>query len=252
MTDLPLMPKATAVWLVDNTTLTFRQIAEFTGMHELEVSGIADGEVAIGIKGMDPIGNHQLTREEIERCEKDPIQRLKLMKRDIAPEQKRKGPRYTPLSKRQERPSAIAWLVRYHPELSDGQIMKLVGTTKPTIQAIRDRSHWNSANIRPVDPVALGLCKQLDLDAAVQKAAKKKGATEGAVMSSEERMSLLSTDESLAAEDARPSKDFGGLENFTLTDAPEEEEKQPELDAESLFNLPNAEDEGEEDEAEKR
>ncbi len=253
MTELPLMPKATAVWLVDNTTLTFRQIAEFTGMHELEVSGIADGEVAIGIKGMDPIGNHQLTREEVERCEKDPIQRLKLMKREIAPEQKRKGPRYTPLSKRQERPSAIAWLVRYHPELSDGQIMKLVGTTKPTIQSIRDRTHWNSANIRPVDPVALGLCKQIDLDAAVQKAATKKAKEEGGVMSSEERMSLLSTDESLAADDARPMKDFGGLENFTLTDAPEGQgAAQPEIDADSLFNLPKASDEDEDEDEEKR
>jgi hypothetical protein len=247
MTDLPLMPKATAVWLVDNTTLTFRQIAEFTGMHELEISGIADGEVAVGIKGMDPITNHQLSREEIERCEKDPIQRLKLLKREIAPEQKRKGPRYTPLSKRQERPSAIAWLVRYHPELSDGQIMKLVGTTKPTIQSIRERTHWNSANIRPVDPVALGLCKQLDLDAAVQKAAKKSRDAE-ALMSPEERMSLLSTDESLAASDSRPMKDFGGLENFTLSDSSDEDEKQPAYDAESLFNLPKASEEDDEDE----
>jgi hypothetical protein len=248
MTNLPLMPKATAVWLVDNTTLTFRQIAEFTGMHELEISGIADGEVAVGIKGMDPIANHQLTREEIRRCEQDPIARLKLMKREIAPEQKRKGPRYTPLSKRQERPAAIAWLVRYHPELSDGQIMKLVGTTKPTIQAIRDRTHWNSANIRPVDPVALGLCKQIDLDAAVQKAAAKKAKDSDAVMSPEERMSLLSTDESLASEESRPVKDFGGLENFTLSDSSDEEEKQPEYDAESLFNLPKVSDEDDEDE----
>ncbi len=249
MADLPLMPKATAVWLVDNTTLTFRQIAEFTGMHELEISGIADGEVAVGIKGMDPITNHQLSREEIERCEKDPIARLKLLKRDIAPEQKRKGPRYTPLSKRQERPSAIAWLVRYHPELSDGQIMKLVGTTKPTIQSIRERTHWNSANIRPVDPVALGLCKQLDLDAAVQKAASKKAKDADALMSPEERMSLLSTDESLASGDTRPMKDFGGLENFTLSDSSDEdEEKRPAYDAESLFNLPKASEEDDEDE----
>ena len=247
MADLPLMPKATAVWLVDNTTLTFRQIAEFTGMHELEISGIADGEVAVGIKGMDPVTNHQLSREEIERCEKDPIARLRLLKREIAPEQKRKGPRYTPLSKRQERPSAIAWLVRYHPELSDGQIMKLVGTTKPTIQSIRERTHWNSANIRPVDPVALGLCKQIDLDAAVQKAAKKSRDDE-ALMSPEERMSLLSTDESLSASDSRPMKDFGGLENFTLSDSSsEDEEKQPAYDADSLFNLPNSVDEDEDD-----
>ncbi|MEM8755559.1 MAG: cell cycle transcriptional regulator TrcR, partial [Pseudomonadota bacterium] len=134
MSDLPLLPKATAVWLVDNTTLTFTQIAEFTGMHDLEVSGIADGEVAIGIKGLDPVVGGQLTREEIERCEKDPSARLRLLKKKLAPEAKRKGPRYTPLSKRQQRPEAIAWLVRYHPELSDSQISKLVGTTKPTIQ----------------------------------------------------------------------------------------------------------------------
>jgi hypothetical protein len=249
MADLPLMPKATAVWLGDNTTLTFRQIAEFTGMHELEISGIADGEVAIGIKGMDPVANHQLSREEIERCEKNPIARLKLLKREIAPEQKRKGPRYTPLSKRQERPSAIAWLVRYHPELSDGQIMKLVGTTKPTIESIRDRSHWNSANIRPVDPVALGLCKQIDLDAAVQKAAKKSGDAE-ALMSPEERMSLLSTDESLASDDRRPIKGFAGLENFTLSDRrDDDDDRDPrrKIDADSLFNLPAASDEDEDE-----
>jgi len=250
MADMPLMPKATAVWLVDNTTLTFRQIAEFTGMHELEISGIADGEVAVGIKGMDPIANHQLSREEIARCEKNPISRLKLLKREIAPEQKRKGPRYTPLSKRQERPSAIAWLVRYHPELTDGQIMKLVGTTKPTIQSIRERTHWNSANIRPVDPVALGLCKQLDLDAAVQKAAKKTKDSD-AMMSPEERMSLLSTDESLASDDRRTVKGFAGLENFTLSDPRDDDEDERgsrrKIDADSLFNLPAASDDDEDE-----
>ena len=154
---LPLMQKATAVWLVDNTTLTFRQIAAFCGLHELEVNGIADGEVAQGIKGFDPIANRQLTAEEIRRCEADPKADLRLMRNPAAEgEAKRKGPRYTPLSKRQERPAAIAWLVKFHPELSDGVIGKLVGTTKPTIQSIRDRSHWNIANIAPVDPVALG------------------------------------------------------------------------------------------------
>ena len=171
---LPIMAKATAVWLVDNTTLTFKQIADFCGLHELEVNGIADGEVGQGIKGFDPISNKQLTADEIQKAEKSPIYKMELMYNAAADgEEKRRGPRYTPLSKRQDRPASILWLVKFHPELTDGQISKLVGTTKPTIQALRDRSHWNIANIQPIDPVALGLCKQLELDAAVQKAAKK-------------------------------------------------------------------------------
>jgi hypothetical protein len=171
---LPIMAKATAVWLVDNTTLTFKQIADFCGLHELEVNGIADGEVGQGIKGFDPIANKQLTADEIQKAEQSPIYKMELMYNAAADgEEKRRGPRYTPLSKRQDRPASILWLVKFHPELTDGQISKLVGTTKPTIQALRDRSHWNIANIQPIDPVALGLCKQLELDAAVQKAAKK-------------------------------------------------------------------------------
>jgi uncharacterized protein len=171
--DLPLMPKATAVWLIDNTALNFRQIAEFCGLHPLEIQGIADGEVAQGIVGLDPIANNQLTRDEIERCEKSASATLKLLKTADKMPSRRKGPRYTPVSRRQDRPDAIAWLLRYHPELSDGQVGKLVGTTKPTINAIRERNHWNMANIRPVDPVSLGLCKQADLDEAVSKAAKR-------------------------------------------------------------------------------
>jgi len=171
--DLPLMPKATAVWLIDNTALNFRQIAEFCGLHPLEVQGVADGEVAQGIVGLDPVANNQLTRAEIERCEQNPKASLKLLKTAEKMPSRRKGPRYTPVSRRQDRPDAIAWLLRYHPELSDGQVGKLVGTTKPTIAAIRDRTHWNMANIRPVDPVSLGLCKQIDLDEAVGKAAKR-------------------------------------------------------------------------------
>ena len=168
--SLPLMPKATAVWLVDNTTLTFTQIASFCGLHELEVNGIADGEVAQGMKGFDPVANNQLAQSEIDRCEKDPTLRLRLKRTQaMEGEARRKGPRYTPLSKRQERPAAIAWLVRYHPEVSDGQISKLVGTTKPTIQSIRNRTHWNAQNIQPVDPVAVGLCSQSELDEAVRK-----------------------------------------------------------------------------------
>ena len=171
---LPLMRKATAVWLVENTSLTFMQIANFCGLHELEVSGIADGEVASGIRGMDPITSNQLTLEEIKRCELDPNSKLELI---INPatigETKRRGPRYTPLSKRQDKPAAIAWLVKFYPEIADSQIIKLVGTTKPTIKAVRERSHWNITNIVPTDPVLLGLCKQVELDSALGKIDKK-------------------------------------------------------------------------------
>jgi hypothetical protein len=168
-----LMPKATAVWLVQNTTLTFEQIAEFCGLHSLEVQGIADGEVAIGIVGLDPTVNGQLTKEEIMRCEADPTARLKMQKATIPlPAPRTKGPRYTPVAKRQDKPDAVAWLVRHHPELSDAQISKLIGTTKQTIAAVRDRSHWNFANLRPRDPVLLGLCTQSDLNAVVLRARK--------------------------------------------------------------------------------
>jgi hypothetical protein len=171
----PLMPKATAVWLTENTSLTFEQIAEFCGMHLLEVKGIADGDVAAGIKGMDPITSGQLTREEIKRAEEDPSHRLRLAETKIVvPEVKsKKGPRYTPVSRRHDRPNAVIWLIRNHPELKDSQLMRLVGTTKPTIQQIRDRTHWNSANLVPQDPVTLGLCSQIDLDAEVTKAARR-------------------------------------------------------------------------------
>src|SRR5499433_2634964 len=176
-----LMPKATAVWLVNNTTLTFEQIAEFCGLHSLEVQGIADGEVAIGIVGLDPTINGQLTRDEIARCEADPTARLKMEKPTIPlPAPRTKGPRYTPVAKRQDKPDAVAWLVRHHPELSDAQISKLIGTTKQTIAAVRDRSHWNFANLRPRDPVLLGLCTQSDLNAAVLRARKALEKTTGA------------------------------------------------------------------------
>ena len=241
MTDLPLMPKATAVWLVDNTTMTFRQIADFCGMHELEIAGVADGEVAVGIKGFDPITNHQLTTEDIQRCEADPVARLTLVKRELAPPQKRRGPRYTPVSKRQDRPSAIAWLVRYHPEMEDSQIGKLVGTTKPTIQSIRNRTHWNISSIQPVDPVALGLCKQLDLDAAVMKAAAKKAKAKEPVPSAEERISLMSTAESLMTpgEPHAPHR-LAEFENFSLDDPRDGKAAAAKIDPDSLFNLPKA------------
>ncbi|MGH6931314.1 MAG: DUF1013 domain-containing protein [Dongiaceae bacterium] len=168
---LLLMPKATAVWLVENTKLTFEQIAEFCSLHALEVQGIADGEVAIGIVGMDPTINGQLTKEEIERCEADPDERLKMAKSTIPmPAPRTKGPRYTPVAKRQDKPDAVAWLIRHHPELTDTQISKLIGTTKQTIAAVRDRSHWNFSNLRPRDPVLLGLCSQTDLNNSVLKA----------------------------------------------------------------------------------
>lgn len=170
---LPLMPKATAVWLVENTALTFQQIADFCGLHELEVQAIADGEVATGMQGWDPVGNGQLTRDEIARCEADPAQRLRLIKATTPlPQAKGKGPRYTPISRRQDKPNAIAWLIRTHPELSDAQVSKLIGTTKPTIEKIRDRTHPESQNIKPAHPVTLGLCTQAELEAALARAQK--------------------------------------------------------------------------------
>ena len=172
----PLMPKATAVWLVEHTALSFDQIAEFCGLHPLEVKGIADGEVAQGIKGMDPVSNGQLTREEIARAENDASRKLQLAesKVQLPPlPPPRKGPRYTPVSRRHDRPNAVLWLLRNHPELKDSQLMRLVGTTKPTIAQIRDRTHWNSAQLTPQDPVTLGLCSQTDLDAEVKKAARR-------------------------------------------------------------------------------
>lgn len=177
MSRTPLMPKATAVWLVENTALSFRQIADFCSLHELEVKGIADGDVASGIKGLDPVTGGQLTRDEIARGEADPGYRLKVLesKVNIPVQRSTGGPRYTPVSRRGDRPDAIAWLLRYHPELPDSAIMKLVGTTKTTIASVKDRTHWNASNIKPVDPVSLGLCSQLDLDFAVQKAARKSG-----------------------------------------------------------------------------
>ena len=246
----PIMAKATAVWLVDNTTLSFRQIGDFCGLHELEVQGIAYGDVATGVKGFDPIANNQLTQEEIDVAEKDPGHKLKLKFNPAAVgEEKRRGPRYTPLSKRQDRPASILWLVKFHPELTDGQISKLVGTTKPTIQAIRERTHWNISNIQPIDPVALGLCKQSELDAVVQKAAAKIAA-EGGGMTDDERRKLVSTEQSLGMEaEPRIPSAISGLETFSLSDSSDEEDSEPEkvLDADSFFNLPDADDDDDED-----
>ena len=251
MQKAPLMAKATAVWLVDNTTLSFKQIADFCGLHELEVQGIADGDVATGVKGFDPIGSNQLDPAEIEKGQANPAYVLKLKHNPASEgEEKRRGPRYTPLSKRQDRPAAILCLVKFHPELTDAQIAKLVGTTKPTIASIRDRSHWNIQNIQPIDPVALGLSKQSELDAEVQKAARKRSAE---VMSDDERRKLVSTETSLSMTDEpRLPSSIAGLENFTLGQKPEREVSQDYSDAESFFRKPAAEDTADEAEDEEQ
>ncbi|MGX1308866.1 hypothetical protein AB7M35_003624 [Amorphus suaedae] len=195
--NAPLMPKATAVWLVDNTSLSFEQIAAFCKLHPLEVKAIADGDAAQGIKGLDPIQTGQLTREEIDRAEKDPAHKLDLAISKVrVPETKKRAPRYTPVSKRQDRPNAILWLLRNHPEVKDAQIIRLVGTTKSTIQAIRDRSHWNSQNLQPADPVTLGLCTQIELDLEVDKASV---GLAPAADDQVEPATLLSVDDSLSA-----------------------------------------------------
>ncbi|MEO5772739.1 MAG: DUF1013 domain-containing protein [Sphingomicrobium sp.] len=168
------MPHATAAWLVDNSALTFEQIAEFCGLHILEVQAIADDTAATKLTGRDPIRAGELTHEEIEKGQADPDHRLKMHK-EPDPVRRTKGPRYTPVSKRQDKPDGINWIIRNHPEVSDGQIGKLIGTTRTTIAAIRDRTHWNMANIQPKDPVTLGLTTQRELDAAVAKAAKAAG-----------------------------------------------------------------------------
>jgi hypothetical protein len=188
----PLMPKATAVWLVDNTGLSFEQIADFCGLHPLEVKGIADEDVAKGIKGQDPVASGQLTREQIAEAEKDPKKRLKMApaKHKMPSVRLKRAPRYTPVSKRQDKPDAVYWLIRNHAEFSDSDIIKLIGTTKATIAKIRERSHWNAANIKAVDPVTLGLCSQLELDLAVSRVnaklerAQKRAARKGAALKS--------------------------------------------------------------------
>ena len=247
MDRTPLMPKATAVWLVDNTSLTFEQIAEFCGLHVLEVKGIADGDVAHGIKGMDPISSGQLSREEIAKAEFNPSHRLKLSEPKVeVPEVKTKrGPRYTPVSRRQDRPNAILWLLKNHPELKDSQIMRLVGTTKPTILAIKERAHWNSPNLVAQDPVTLGLCSQTDLDAEVKKAAarlerdrKEAGAGEpakaGTLLPAEETIAPAAEPLPEAApQRERPMATALAEEARAAMAAPDEEEETP--DADSVF-----------------
>jgi hypothetical protein len=230
MSNTLLMPKATAIWLVDNTSLSFRQIAEFCGLHELEVNAIADGEAAQGIKGVDPVLTGQLTREEIERAQNDSTHKLKLAepKVKIPATKKRKGPRYTPVSRRQDRPNAILWLVRNHPELKDAAIMRLVGTTKTTINSIRERTHWNAANLQPMDPVTLGLCSQIDLDMEVQAAAKDRPPEAVA-----EGTRLLSPEESVE-ETGEREPDLASTFGDTGEPAPAPEAEE-ELDADAVF-----------------
>lgn len=202
MTDI-LMPKATAVWLIDNTSLTFEQIADFCQLHHLEVKGIADGEVARDIRGADPIANGQLSREELDAAQANPAYRMKAQKSRHAELLKpvKKAPRYTPVSRRQDRPDAIAWFLRNHPEVPDSQISKLLGTTKATIDQVRNRTHWNSANIKPVDPVTLGLSTQLELDAIVRRAAEKRAREEARRGESDDGASLKPASETGAEED---------------------------------------------------
>ncbi|HVV65919.1 MAG TPA: cell cycle transcriptional regulator TrcR [Rhizomicrobium sp.] len=216
----PLMPKATAVWLVDNTSLTFEQIADFCGLHPLEVKGIADEDVAKGIKGQDPVSAGQLTREQIEEAERNPKLRLKMAppKHKMPAIKQKKAPRYTPVSKRQDKPDAVYWILRNHPEFSDADIIKLIGTTKSTIQKIRERSHWNAPNIKAVDPVTLGLCSQLELDLAVTRAnqrrerAAKRAARTGATLKPVQ-------DQSAGAQAQRP-EDEDGAEIPPLSETP--------------------------------
>jgi len=222
-----LMPKATAVWLVDNTALSFEQIAAFCGLHPLEVQGVADGDVAGGIMGVNPIQNGQLTREEIEKAEADPEYRMKVSEPKVrVAATKRKGPRYTPISRRNERPNAIRWLLRNHPELKDAQIMRLVGTTKSTIDSVRENTHWNSANIQPMDPVTLGLCSQIDLDLEVKRAAKGSASPDEA----DEGTMLLTAEEALATAGGRT-----GTTDLQQSDETRRPEHDEDIDAESVF-----------------
>ncbi|MFO1084636.1 MAG: DUF1013 domain-containing protein [Reyranellaceae bacterium] len=215
-----LMPKATAVWLVENTTLTFDQISTFTGLHPLEVQAIADGEVAGGMTGLDPTTNGQLTKEEIKRGESDPAVRLRLSPRDIPePIARSKGPRYTPVAKRQDRPDAIAWLLKVHPELLDAQVAKLVGSTKSTVQSVRDRTHWNMQNVRPRDPVTLGLCTLRDLNEAVD-ASRRRAARDDAAKKKSSALAIAEEEVETAepavdpAEAEQPDAEHSDSEDF--------------------------------------
>jgi uncharacterized protein len=238
MSRIPLMAKATAVWLVENTTVTFKQIAEFCHLHELEVKGIADGDVATGVRGLDPVTGGQLTREEIAKAEADPDHKIQILESkviDVKVKVSTSGPRYTPVSRRGDRPDAIQWLLRFHPELPDAAIMKLVGTTKHTINAVRDRTHWNIQTIKPVDPVSLGICTQIALDAAVQKAASRSG--KKTVGDGEALRTLIPASEVSGTEAyARAQEDIAAQAsaNETVSEAAERRQNE-DIDADSVF-----------------
>lgn len=219
MADI-LMPRATAVWLLDNTTLTFNQIAKFCGLHHLEVKGIADGDVAENMRGVDPIAGGILSREEIAKAEADGDYELQIARSKIAhiPQPKRRGSRYTPVIRRQDKPDAVAWFIRNHPEVADSQIIKLIGTTKSTINNVRDKSHWNAANIRPVDPVTLGLCSQIELDEVITRAADRRRRMEAEKIARGEGPGLS------------PAKD--SAEDYA---SPDSEDAQKSLSAEDVF-----------------
>ena len=237
MTEI-LMPKATAVWLVDNTSLTFEQIADFCGLHPLEVKGIADGEVARDIRGADPIANGQLSREELDAAQENPAYRMKAQKSRHAELLKpnKKAPRYTPVSRRQDRPDAIAWFLRNHPEVADSQIARLLGTTKATIDQVRNRTHWNAPNIKPVDPVTLGLVSQLELDAVVRKAAEKKAKDDA-------KRGIVSEGPSL-----RPASETGVVEEVVEHHDEDESHRGGEIDEAHVFaNLQGGDADEEED-----
>ncbi len=221
----PLMPKATAVWLVENSVLTFQQIAEFSGLHMLEIQAIADGEVAIGMQGLDPIRSGEVDGELLKKCEADPTARLEITKAafDHAKQQRKKKGRYTPVSKRQDRPDAISWLLKNYSELSDAQIGKLVGTTKPTINAVRDRTHWNSPNITAQNPVSLGLCTSADLEKAIALARARAGNVAGASSAAPEDVAPETEPNSDKPVSMPPANPFGALsEMVTDTSEPSE------------------------------
>ncbi len=241
-----LMPKATAVWLIDNTALSFEQIADFCSLHMLEVQAIADGDISGGVRGVNPINNGQLTRDEIAKAEKNSSYRMKIAEpKVVVATKRRKGPRYTPISRRNERPGAIKWLVRNHPELKDAAIIRLVGTTKTTIEAVREGTHWNSANLNMLDPVTLGLCSQIDLDMEVRKSsgisAKDEASMGGTVLlSAEEALKksahtleeLLDPETSSQIADEQLTQDTFSDQSEASTKSSYEEEN---IDAESVF-----------------
>ena len=245
----PLMPKATAVWLIDNTTLTFEQIAEFCGLHELEIQALADGEVSPGMYGLDPVARGELTMDEIERCQADPAKNLKIAKVTTPqPRARSKGARYTPVSKRGDRPNAIAWLLKNYPELSDAQISRLIGTTKPTINAIRDRSHWNTSNIKPQNPVGLGLCSGADLEKVIAVARARAGkahapgaatAPDGILARNEVEPAAPTPEETVAPEMAIPETPTMQIEQevnieSVFGDAPTQSEADKDSDPQSI------------------